>query len=231
MVNNWLKNIHQFFYPPWCLLCADPGWKTFDLCQTCFESLPWLNGGCQQCGLPLSGSHLQLCGRCLSRRPWYDQTKALWHYHAPVCNLLAALKFKGHVSIARTMGEIMADRIDSGTDRPDCLLPVPLHTQRYRQRGFNQALEIGRPLSSRTRIPLRPELCRRIQPTKPQTQLNAKARRRNLKNAFRIEGKVENLYIAVIDDVMTTGTTANELAKTLKKAGASRVDVWIASRA
>ncbi len=116
-------------------------------------------------------------------------------------------------------------------ERPDCLVPVPLHPTRYRQRGFNQSLEIARFVATRQRIPLRPELCRRTRATPPQRHLNARERHRNLRGAFTATTAVRGLNVAVIDDVMTTGATVGEVAETLKRAGAGRVEVWVLARA
>jgi ComF family protein len=126
------------------------------------------------------------------------------------------------------MAKTMAD-LD--LSRPDVLLPVPLHRQRLRQRGFNQALELARPVSRRLCIPLDPWLAVRNKATIPQASLSPKDRYRNVRDAFQVKKDVSGLKIAIIDDVMTTGHTANALANTLKKAGAREISVWVFARA
>ncbi len=130
----------------------------------------------------------------------------------------------------RLLGELMARRM-AEEERPDCLVPVPLHPTRYWQRGFNQSLEIARFIATRLRLPLRPELCRRTRATPPQRNLNARQRHRNPHGAFAATKATQGLDIAVIDDVMTTGATVREVAETLKRAGAGRVEVWVLARA
>ena len=115
--------------------------------------------------------------------------------------------------------------------KPDLILPVPLHKSRYRQRGFNQAIEIGRTVAGKLQIPLDLTSCKRHRDTPHQSQLSAKKRRKNLKNAFSVIKPIHARHIAILDDVMTTGSTAHELAYVLKKAGVSRVDVWVCARA
>ncbi len=171
-----------------------------------------------------------ICGACLKKPPAFDRTYPLWHYRPPVPGLIHALKFQGRLECARLLGEIMAEQLGTLLP-PDCLLPVPLHPARYRERGFNQALEIARPLTKQLGLPLTPRLCRRTRFTPPQYTRDAQGRRKNLRGAFQASKAVDGCRIAVVDDVMTTGTTAHEVAAALKRAGASRVEVWILARA
>jgi len=166
--------------------------------------------------------------------------------------LISTLKFGANYKNARLLGMLLAEHLTnlSGTDlhlpegcragkpdmkqtaeRPDLILPVPLHKARYRERGFNQAIEIARTVAKEMQIPLDLTSCRRHRDTPHQTQLPAKKRHKNLKNAFSIIKPIHARHIAILDDVMTTGSTAHELACVLKKAGANRVDVWVCARA
>jgi ComF family protein len=113
---------------------------------------------------------------------------------------------------------------------PDLILPVPLHRQRLRVRGFNQSLEIARPIGRHFGIPVTSRLCRRVRATPAQTGLDRKTRRKNLRQAFQLNGGVQGQAIALLDDVVTTGSTVTELARLLKRSGASRVDVWAVAR-
>ncbi len=228
-VNNCINFIQQLVFPPTCLLCGRPGHNRLDLCQDCFKTLPWLTCTCHVCARPLPVPG-KTCGACLRHPPPFVRCQALWAFRPPVSGLIAALKFGGHRPCKRLLGELLSSRVATWK-RPDCLVPVPLHPSRYRQRGFNQALEIARFITARHNIPLRPELCRRIRVTPPQRTLPAKARRNNLRGAFETTGELPGLHVAIIDDVMTTGATVTEIARTLKKAGAGRVDVWVLARA
>jgi len=228
-VNDWLETIQNLLYPPSCLLCGAAGQDRLDLCRACHQALPWIDKGCPLCGLPVPLANA-LCGRCLEHPPPFFRTRAPLHYAPPVAGLIAALKFGGRLACARLLGELLA-RQWMHLPRPDCLLPVPLHPDRQHRRGFNQALEIARPLSRRLEIPLQPRFCRRVRATVPQRQLDAGQRRGNLRGAFEASEKVEGHHIALIDDVMTTGATVREIASTLLKAGAAKVEVWVVARA
>jgi ComF family protein len=184
-----------------------------------------------------------LCGRCLSRHPAFDETVAPFIHQGAIRHLIGSLKFGANYKNARLLGMLLAEHLtnQSETDlhlpegcragKPDLIIPVPLHKARYRERGFNQAIEIARTVAKEMQIPLDLTSCIRHRDTPHQTQLPAKKRRKNLKNAFSILKPIQARHIAILDDVMTTGTTAHELAYVLKKAGASRVDVWVCARA
>lgn len=126
---------------------------------------------------------------------------------------------------------MLADAVIHLEDKPELIIPVPLHTSRYRERGYNQSLEIARTLSSRIAVPVDYRSCIRTHATQPQTELTAKERRRNMKRAFTLAKPVNASHVAILDDVATTGATVNELAKALRKAGVKRIDVWVCARA
>jgi len=172
-----------------------------------------------------------LCGRCLSSHPAFDETYAPFIYQGEMRHLITSLKFGAHYKNARLLGLLLADHLKKTAQRPDLILPIPLHKVRYRQRGFNQAIEIAKTVSRELKIPLDLNSCLRHRDTPHQTALTAKQRRKNIKNAFSIIKPIHAQHIAILDDVMTTGSTAHELAYVLKKAGVSRVDVWVCARA
>ena len=146
--------------------------------------------------------------------------------------LVAGLKFHDRLAGGRLLGELLARHLlVRGGPLPELILPIPLHPRRLRQRGFNQALELALPLGRRLGVPLDRHSCRRNRATQPQTELDLKQRRRNLRNAFALAGPLPARHIALVDDVVTTGSTSNELARLLKRAGAERVEVWAAARA
>lgn len=130
------------------------------------------------------------------------------------------------------MGELLAQHLKSSlADKPDMLVPVPLHTSRYLDRGFNQSLEMGRLIGHKLNIPLNNSLIKRQKKSQPQVSLSAKERQKNVRGIFSNSGRLNGQHVAVIDDVMTSGSTVNEVAKVLKKAQAGRVDVWVFARA
>jgi ComF family protein len=172
-----------------------------------------------------------LCGRCLSRQPAFDETYAPFIHQGAIRHLIGTLKFSSNYKNARLLGMLLADHLKQTAERPNLILPVPLHKTRYRQRGFNQAIEIARTVAKELQIPLDVTSCSRHRDTPHQTQLPAKKRQKNLKNAFSVIKPIHARHIAILDDVMTTGSTAHELAYVLKKAGVGRVDVWVCARA
>ena len=230
MVNNWLKNIHNWLLPATCILCDGAGSVGRDLCAGCAAELPYISAACVRCAIPLSQAGL--CGQCQRSPPSFDAAWALLHYREPVDQLIKGLKFNGKLHNARLLGELMAERwVIPEAFRHDAIVPVPLHPARLRQRGFNQAMELARPLARRLAVPLLPHLCQRLRDTAPQLGQDARARQCNLKGAFAVAplGKIKS--VVIVDDVMTTGSTAELLAQALKKAGVARVELWVCARA
>ncbi len=228
VVNKWVKGVHDWFFPPTCIVCGHGAENERDICSCCSQDLPYLGSACSRCALPLSGDGI--CGQCQKQAHDFDDARAVFLYEAPVDHLIHQLKFGHKLYCARLLGGFMADCFAEG-DKPDLLLPVPLHRKRLRERGFNQAIELARPVAKRLDIPLIVDLCQRTQNTPPQLGLTAKERRRNLQNVFSVFKSLDGAHVAVIDDVMTTGTTVDALAKALKQAGAGRVSVWVCARA
>lgn len=198
------------------------------LCPGCLNDLPWhRQPQCPQCALPTPDG--QLCGACLKHPPAFDRTHAALAYAFPLDQMIPRLKYHGQLAIAPVLGECLAEAA-AAAPRPDRLLAMPLHAARIRERGFNHATEIARTVASQLGLPLDLESARRIRDTPPQMGLKHDARRRNVRGAFMCSGGVQGKRIALIDDVMTTGTSLDELAKTLKQAGAREVEVWVVAR-
>jgi len=251
MVDHWLKNTLNYCLPQACLLCGDSvsSNQELSLCNRCEADLPVLGDTCQRCANPLETRldrlegfleqpallQSRLCGQCLQKQPYFEHTISFFPYITPFDHFVHAAKFKGKLSTARLLGQLMTRQLQNCLqqldDLPDALLPVPLHPTRQRERGYNQALEIALPISKQLKIPIFKELASRVIATEAQSSLALKHRKSNLQNAFVINNKVTDKHIAIIDDVMTSGTTVNALAKVLKKAGARRVSVWCFSRA
>jgi len=209
-----------------CYLCR--GAAQGVLCAECDADLPRLQGAaCPRCALPSPGG--ALCGRCLSHAPAYDGTVAALAYEFPADVLVQGLKFRGELALAPLLGQLLAARLPRGT-RVDYIVPVPLARARLGERGFNQALEIARPLAAATGCRLAPLLAARERDTRPQLDLPLEARARNVRGAFRCTQALERASIALVDDVMTTGATLEELAATLKRAGAAHVVNWVVAR-
>lgn len=212
--------------PQPCLLC---GARSRDgLCDSCDESLPRLPSACPVCALPSPAG--EICGACLKRPPAFVAATAAFVYAFPVDALVQRLKYGADLSIARLLGDALADRT-AERPRPDLLVPMPLSPARLRERGFNQALEIARVVARRLALPLAPHACRRVRDTPPQAGLPWKERARNVRGAFVGEPSlVAGKRIAVVDDVATTGATLDELSGALGRCGAARVEAWMVAR-
>lgn len=215
--------------PSHCLVCGERGANGGDLCGFCRESLPRLTAACTQCGLPL-GIGAGLCGDCLRRPPPQAATCAVFIYRAPLDRLLPRAKFHGDLAALRLLSRLMAEHLVT-QERPQALVPIPLHRGRLRRRGYDQSLELARPLARQLGVPLRDDLLRRVRATAAQSRLDAGARRRNLRGAFAVSaGATPPSHVALVDDVMTTGATARSAATALLRAGVRRVDVWVCAR-
>jgi ComF family protein len=217
------------------LLCDETADDTTPICMACETELPWLGDHCQTCALPLLAAGLT-CDQCLKQPPAFEQVIAPWIYSFPVDSLITRFKHSANWPFGHLLAELLAQflqhRFDEGLDRPDVLIPVPLATQRLRQRGFNQAAMLAHWLSAHLGIPSDERLLLRTQDTNSQQDLNAEARKKNLRNAFALapDASVKGRHLALVDDVLTTGATAQALARLLVDAGAARVDVYCLAR-
>lgn len=227
MVYKWPRWLQRRLLPCHCRLCLAPDPTDLGLCAGCLLDLPWLTSACPRCARPLPRPDLP-CGSCQTRPPAFDRAVALFRYAAPLDALLLQLKFGQAVHLAHPFAALLAERVRTETT-PDCILPVPLHPGRQRERGFNQAIEIARPLARQLGCALDLETCLRSRATPPQTRLSAQARRRNPRGAFELT-RTPPRHVVLLDDVMTTGSTLNELARLLRRGGAERVDVWVCAR-
>ena len=228
------RALFKTVYPPRCTLCSSKGIDDHDLCLECFLALPWNREYCQQCALPLpDGSNDNaICGECLNRPPGFSQSLSLFRYEGEVVSLIHQLKFNEKLRTSRLLGEMLADYIYiNNVEIPDAIVPVPLSKKRLRQRGFNQSIEIARPVARRWDISLDTRSVKRTRDTQSQTGLDRKQRRKNIRGAFEIVRPLGVQHVAIIDDVVTTTSTVTELARVLKKAGVKRVDVWSIARA
>jgi ComF family protein len=219
-----LKTLGEMLFGGSCFLCR--GKTDALLCADCDADLPRLGADlCPRCALASPAG--AVCGRCLTQPPAYDATRAALAYAFPADALIQALKFRGELALAPLLGALLLPRV-SGKE-VDCIVPVPLSAARLRERGFNQALEIARGVAAATRARLAPELCERSRDTGTQMDLPLKERAKNVRGAFNCPSVVSGT-VAVLDDVMTTGATLEEMAATLKRAGAERVVNWVVAR-
>ena len=228
MVYNWSINIQR------CLLCDEPC-DGHPLCGPCEAELPWLDGRCATCAVPLP-THGLVCGECQKRPPSYDHVEVPWRFAFPVDALITRFKHQARWPFGRLLGERLGLHLQhaftDGLPQPDRLVPVPLARRCLRQRGFNQAQMLAQWLGGALTLPVDEHLLERVVDTPPQQQLDAATRRRNLRQAFCLAPgtDIKGRHLALIDDVLTTGATAEALARLLKRAGAVRVDVYCLAR-
>jgi ComF family protein len=227
-VDNWLKNS---LIVPHCTLCLAPT-TAKALCDGCYDDLPWLdNKRCSLCALPIETTDA-ICGNCLQTPPAFDECQALFKYQSPIDGLISQFKYQADLATGALLSSMLVSHLSSTTlsTIPDVLIPMPLHTSRLQERGFNQAAIFASALSAHFDIPVNHHLCKRVRATGHQMGLNASTRKSNLHRAFECTNSVANKSIAIIDDVVTTGTTVNELASTLRKHGASHIQIWCLAR-
>ncbi len=231
-VSNWrrvfLNNCLVFgqrALPQQCLLCAAPAMAK-PVCDACYTRLPWLTETrCPQCALPTGDGGV--CGACLSHPPRFDRVSAAFAYAWPLAPLIHHYKYAGNLALAELLAQALCARLNGSGD---LIIPMPLAPQRLRSRGFNQALEIARVVSRMTGTPLAANACRRVRDTAPQVSLPWRERAQNIRGAFVCDADLTGLRVAVVDDVMTTGATLNELARNLRQAGAIEVQGWMVAR-
>ena len=222
---NQCLNFGRGLLPQACQLCgAERGGGP--LCAPCAAELPWLPAGrCAVCAIPLASG--AVCGACLERPPRFHRVEAVFAYRYPVDALIHACKYGGRLGLARLFGEWLAPRVARDVD---AIVPMPLARGRLAERGFNQALEVARVVAAATGVRLLPRACRKVADTPPQAALPWKERAKNVRRAFVCDADLAGMRVAVLDDVLTTGATLNELARVLLKAGAVEVRGWVVAR-
>ena len=234
-VYNWLDIIQKHLLPATCILCNNPGHAGRDLCDICYQDLPRVVLCCQRCAesLETPSTWPMLCGRCLSHPPAYDRTYAPFIYQGVIRHWITTLKFGANYKNARLLGQLLAEHLHDTAEQPDCIIPIPLHPSRYRERGFNQAVILAREIARRFSIPLDFLTLKRLVFTAPQVNLGKDERSANVRGAFVVKNgeKIEGRKIILVDDVYTTGSTVKECTRALMMHGAAEVVVLTLARA
>ncbi len=231
MVYNWLQASTNFFLPRRCQLCARPTHQELELCARCTANLPLNDSSCVRCANPLppQAPLHSLCGRCSKTLPPFDRIIAPWLYAPPISALILNLKRSGKLPAGRLLGQLLAQQIKHDK-LPQLLLPLPLHSRQLRQRGFNHSAEITRSLARKLELHWETGLLRKNRETAAQHGLGRRQRRHNLRNCFQFDNRRHWRHIALIDDIVTTGSTAAEASRSLRKAGVETVEVWAVAR-
>ena len=237
--HRWLGHAQRWLLPPTCLGCGTSGnhfidGRALDLCTACFTQLPFNHVACALCGLPVSGTTSALyCGQCVDQPPLYHASYCAFSYSYPVADLIRQFKYAEQLACARLFGELLTHYLQHHHPKPwpECIIPIPLHRKRFNTRGYNQVIELGRFLEWRLSIPLRLDVLTRLKNTPEQAGLTRAERLKNLRGAFHAKAINIPTHVAILDDVITTGSTVHEVAATLYKAGVKQIEVWSVARA
>jgi ComF family protein len=232
-----IEQMSAWILPRVCVGCGfNSGCLHLDLCQYCKKNLPWLAMRCYSCGLRLdTHNEAIICDKCRNQPPEFNCLYALFEYAPPLTKLINQLKFSKKLNVGALLGYLLTETIMQSWYRkkslPEVIIPVPLHERRLKQRGYNQALEICTPVSKNLQIPLNTQLCKRIKYTRQQTRLDKSQRIDNLEGAFSVNLALNYKHVAIVDDVVTTGSTVKALSIALRNAGVEIIDVWCVCRA
>lgn len=215
--------------PVICTLCNQFHKGKLAVCYACIEFMPRLGPTCQYCAYPLPDAHYLICGQCIKKPPHFDRSFIAYQFVEPLRSLLHQFKYQNGLYLSSFLSHLILQSLPTQSNKPQCLIPVPMHPQRIRQRGFNQAAILARSLAKKLQLPCDFISCQKVINTAPQASLDGEQRQKNLRRAFSTP-KLPYQHVALIDDLLTTGATANELALTLKKTGVQQVDVWCCAR-
>jgi ComF family protein len=238
---RWQSCLQSLLMPTRCVLCHGPGVSPLlDLCAGCFDDLPALQAGCRICARPVTDAGMT-CGQCQKTRPPFDRVVAPYRYAWPMDKMIQQFKFSGNLTMGRVLGTLLALHLQSGgiaageewqsSGNSIVVVPVPLHRRRLRERGFNQANELGRSMGRVIPINLCPDLCERVRDTPAQSGKKSADRVANVRQAFALRVDKAPDQLILLDDVMTTGSTCAELATTFRMRGTRTVIVWCLARA
>ena len=215
--------------PSICALCNQYHRGRLAVCASCHALLTPIGPACYHCALPLPDNNFVICGHCCKKKPYFDHAIAAYRFEEPLRTLLHDFKYHEGLYLCSFLTTLIANALPPDAVNTQCLIPVPMHPIRLRQRGFNQAAELAKQLAHTLNLPFDLFSCKKIINTAAQAGLNEQQRRKNLRDAFEAK-PLPYQHITLVDDLLTTGSTANELAKVLKKQGVTRVDVWCCAR-
>lgn len=222
-----LSIAHSLRLPSICMLCKQFHKNRHAVCDFCIELIPSINYKCSQCAYPLPTTQFLLCGACIKKPPHFDRSYIAFPYEEPLRGLLQEFKYQKGLYLSSLLCKLMLKALNQ-TDA-QCLIPVPMHPIRLKQRGYNQALVLTKLLAKKLELPYDFQSCQKIVNTPPQASLDSKQRHKNLLNVFQVSD-IPYEHVILVDDLLTTGATANELALTLKRKGVRRVDLWCCAR-
>ncbi|MBT5231376.1 MAG: ComF family protein [Methylococcales bacterium] len=217
-----------------CFFCQASTGHSTGVCEACLEAMPRIKSACPMCGIAVAAEAACYCAECLQAPKPFQHSVIPCDYSEPMNFLVPGLKFQGLLHHLPVMSFLLAEKVSAHYqgDRvlPEALLPVPLHAKRMRQRGFNQALELAKPLARQFKLPILSKAVTRVKATLAQSDLGVELRRQNILDAFQLTGVIDYQHVAIVDDVVTTTETVTAVARVLLEAGVQRVDVWALAR-
>lgn len=235
-MNEWLKIVQRIMgsclrIPCYCILCLQPTYRDFALCRACEINLPWLGPHCTRCAMPIENGVGQMqCRHCLTIPPEYDRLQSLFEYRWPLDVFIGKLKYGGQLHFSRMLGSLMAQKL-TPLVTPDCIIPMPMHPLRQRERGFNQTIELASIIAKKRNWKLDRWSCIRSLHTQAQSKLSAKIRAKNLTpRTFAVHKDFCAKKVLIIEDVVTTGATINALTIALKRANVKTIEIWSTCR-
>lgn len=223
--------INLLFPQPVCWSCGLPHEGSRQLCATCADGIQFIHHPCTLCGLSHPDT-FGVCKKCQLNPPLWDDMRAPLLYQTPIRQLIQALKFSAKINHLSDLAELVLPVFNALPQKPDLIVPVPLHKSRFIERGFNQSLELAKIFSQTLNIDLNQRLLQRALNTPPQSGLTAHKRRQNIKNAFAATSKIaDHHHIAILDDVITTGSTVSEITRVCRRQGVGKISIWALARA
>ncbi len=225
------RNFIDKLFPVYCPLCLERSSAGYVLCRYCLEELPALAGGCPICSSRVPVHHNGPCRQCRLCKPSFSHVFAPFHYAPPINQLIRDMKYQAQIQYIGTLAKLLAHAAeDAGVPRPDYFLAVPLHRKKFIMRGFNQSLEIALKLGRQLGIPVLRGCLRKTRAGPPQTALPLRRRLTNPKGSFVVHHFPPARHVTIVDDVMTTGSTANEVARVLRQHANMQVSVWVVAK-
>lgn len=241
LFSKFVPCLLEGLFPNYCLLCGLRSYRDFALCAPCESGLAANDAYCRQCALPMPRplpsrgiGRGMLCGQCVLSPPTFNRVVAPWLYDEQMAFLIHRWKFHGERQLTPLLAHLWLDKFSENFQAIDIIVPVPLHWRKFWHRGFNQSEILAAALRGQSEalrtVRLSTRLVQRHQATLPQSSLSALARKTNLIAAFTARQRCDNLRIAIVDDVLTTGATATAMATTLRDAGAAHIEIWCLAR-
>ncbi len=232
--NSLMTQIGKIIYPNCCHNChKETTQEDKGLCQECRYKLKLVMNPCKICGEELKEIHSEkpICGKCQTTARYYDAVFAPFCYSAPLDKLIQDMKYSKKISNCNLIAELLYEQIIlQGVTRPECLIPAPINPNQFLQRGFNQSFEMAKRLGKLLDIPVFNDVIIKKENTERQSKLSYSQRQNNLKGTFYLNKPFSCQHIAIVDDVVTTTATANEIAKIAKSNGVQAVQVWACAR-